>query len=117
MKSVKETTKKYNELIKDVETNDFYKTDLTNKVNCYVCKCGHVTKTIDIHSGVTPFMFTCEKCDGDAQSTFYNDIKPYQKPTFEWHRPILKEVLKMRKDEFILDHVLRGGLIDRKIKT
>ncbi len=73
MISQREVKKRYNKLMNDVKTKDFYKVDLTNRVNCYVCDCGHITKTKDIDSGVTPFTFTCEKCKGTAKSTFYND--------------------------------------------
>ena len=48
-----------------------------------------------------------------ARSNFYNDIAPEQKPTFEWFRPTLKKVLKMRPA--MLDHILGGGLDYRKI--
>ncbi len=125
MRSVKEVTKEYNKLIADVETNEFYKIDLTNRVNCYTCEeCGHITKTIDIDAGVTPFMFTCEKYKETAMcscknitsnSSFFNDIAPNQAPTFEWYRPTLKQVLKMRaKEDGLLDHILQGGLDYRK---
>ena len=116
MESQREITKKYNELIKSVENDEFYKTDLYNKVNCYVCeKCGHVTKTIDVDAGVTPFMHTCEKCGETAQSTFYEDIRPNQEPTQEWFRPNLKQVLKLRTNFGLLDHILSGGLDVRNI--
>lgn len=117
MKSQREVERQYNRLLKDVETKDFYKIDLTNRVNCYVCqKCRHITKTIDVDAGVTPFMHTCESCGDMAQSTFYKDVAPNLKPTQEWYRPSLKQVLKMRSDEGMLDHVLKGGLDVRKIR-
>ena len=116
MKSQRQIEREYNKLLKDVATNDFYKTDLKNRVNCYVCtKCGHITKTRDIDAGVTPFMHRCEKCNEIAQSTFYTDIAITQQPTEEWFRPTLKQVIKMRKDEDMLDHILKGGLDVRKI--
>ena len=117
MQSQREIERKYNKLLKDVETNDFYKIDLTNRVNCYACDCSHITKTKDIDAGVTPFMHICEKCGQTAKSTFYRDIAPKQQPTEEWYRPTLKKVMKMRKNEALLDHVLQGGLIVRKIKV
>jgi hypothetical protein len=114
MKNSIEIEKKYNELLKDVETKDFYKVDLTNRVNCYVCDCGHITKTKDIDAGVTPFFFYCEKCNGMAKSTFFQDIAPDKQPTFEWFRPTLKEVFKMK--DVMIDHILDGGLEVRKVK-
>jgi len=117
MKSQREITREYNDLLKKVETDEFYQVDLSNRVNCYSCACGHVTKTKDIDAGVTPFMHQCEKCGGFARSSFYNDIAPHQSPTQEWFRPSLKEVLKMRKKEDgMLEHVLKGGLDVRPIK-
>lgn len=106
--------KKYENLIKEVETSDYYKIDLTNRVNCYSCYCGHITKTIDIDAGVTPFMFSCEKCGENAQSSMFRDIAPLQQPTIEWYRPTLEEVLKMKNEPWLLDHILKGGLAHRK---
>jgi len=116
MESKRQVEKKYNSLLKKVEIDDFYKIDLNNRINCYVCtKCDHITKTKDIDAGVTPFKFTCEKCHGTATSSFFNDIAPNQLPTFEWYRPTLKQVLKMRKTPGMIDHILGGGLNYRKI--
>jgi len=115
MISQRETERKYNALLKDVATKDFYKVDLENRVNCYKCDCGHITKTKDVDAGVTPFMIICEKCNGIARSTFYNDIAPEQEPTQEWYRPTLKQCLKLRNDFDMLEHILNGGLDVRKI--
>jgi len=87
-------------------------------INCYICICGHVTKTIDRDPGVTPFMTHCEKCKAlSAKSTFYRDIKPDQPATVEWYRPDLAATMKLRTKPDLLDHVLQGGLLSRKIKT
>lgn len=117
MISQREIERKYNKLLKEVKTDDFYtKTDLTNRVNCYQCqKCWHITKTKDIDSGVIPFMFSCEECKGEAYSTFFKDIAPNQIPTIEWYRPTLKQVLKLRNKPYELEHILKGGLDYRKI--
>lgn len=84
--SRREIERRYNKLMKDVETNEFYtKVDLTNRVNCYVCQtCKHVTKTIDVDAGVTPFVHRCGRCGQIAHSTFYRDIAPHLKPVQEW---------------------------------
>ncbi len=106
----------YQKLLKEVQTNKFYETDLTNRVNCYVCKsCGHITKTKDVDAGVTPFMFSCEKCNQTAISSFYQDIAPNQSPTIEWYRPTLKQTLNLKNRPGELEHVLNGGLLNRKI--
>lgn len=114
--SVNEATKKYNALMHDVATNDYYKIDVTNRVNCYVCRCGHITKTRDVDPGCTPFYFNCESCGMSAQSTFYKDILPDQKPTIEWYRPTLDEVLKLRDEPNLLSHIFLGGLNHRQIQ-
>jgi hypothetical protein len=116
--SVREVERQYAALLRDVETKDFYKINLSNRVNCYRCQhCGVITKTIDIHAGVTPFIFECMCCGKDAYSTFYTDIAIKIKPSFEWYRPTLEECLKLRKKPYTLDHVLKGGLLSRKINT
>lgn len=113
--SQREVTKKYNEMLQHGEIKGEVK---PNRVNCYKCPCGHITKTIDVDKGVTPFMHKCESCGGTATSTFYNDIVPHQEPTEEWFRPTLEAVWKMRKkDDGMLDHILNGGLDLRKIKS
>ena len=112
MKSVKEITRMYNKMLASCGKVD------ANRVNCYVCtNCKHITKTIDVDDGVTPFMHTCEKCGKLATSTMYKDIIPWEKPTQEWYRPSLKETLKWRKNEGMLNHILNGGLDVRTIKT
>lgn len=116
--SQNEIENSYKKLLEDVRTKDFYKIDLTNRVNCYVCKsCGHVTKTKDVDAGVTPASFSCEICNALAWSTFYKDILPNKLPTFEWYRPTLEELFKIRKKKaFSIEHVLKGGLEYRKVK-
>lgn len=115
MESQRSIEKKYNKLLNDVKTKDYYtRIDLKNRVNCYSCEeCGYITKTIDVDAGVTPFMIICQ-CGGSATSSFYKDIKPDDIPTIEWYRPTLREVLKMRKNPFLVEHILKGGLNDRK---
>jgi len=108
-------TKKYNELLEDVLTNDFYKKDLTNKVNVYTCPDGHITKTVDVDAGVTPFMHKCSKCNKWATSSFHKDIARNEEPVEEWYRPTLEETLKLANNTALLDHVLKGGLLCRKI--
>lgn len=111
---VEEIINQYEKLLKDVATDDYYKTDLTIRLNAYVCEtCGHGTITKDVDAGCTPFMHTCEKCGGMAQSRMYK-VAPYLIPTQEWYRPTLEELLKMTPG--MIDHVLQGGLAWRKIK-
>lgn len=88
--------------------------DQTLWVNNYTCQtCGHITKTIDVDHGVTPFIHECEICGEKAFSTFYNDFLPDEWATQEWYRPTLEECYGMTDGE--LHHILNGGLIPRKI--
>ena len=109
-----EITKKYEQLLNDVATQDYYKVDLTNRLNAYVCQlCGHGTVTKDVSAGVTPFMHQCEMCGGMAYSAMYRVLTD-RKPTQEWYRPTLEELLEM--DKWMVEHVLNGGLANRKIE-
>jgi len=110
MISQREVARKYEALLKDVAEKDFYKVDLTNRVNCYTCEKGHVTKTQDIDSGVTPMMIQCRFCRFPARSSFYKDISPDLKVNGVWYRPTLKQVMKMRNKPEMLEHILKGGL-------
>jgi hypothetical protein len=87
-----------------------------NRVNCYVCSCGYVTKTIDRHVGVTPMMITCDCCKGRATTSFYRDSHPDLEPEYEWFMPTLDEVKKYRRNQAMLDHIFNGGLDYRRIK-
>lgn len=122
MISQREVIRKYAKLMDEVNTSEFYENKReSNKKqpkNCYICKgCNHITKTIDVDSGVTPFFYGCEKCSKPATSTFYRDIAPMLEPTIEWYRPEIKEVLKLRKDPGTLKHIFNGGLMDRLIQN
>jgi len=89
-----------------------------NRVNCYHCdNCGYVTKTIDIHYGVTPMFIQCDCCKKSAKSMFYNDTRPNQKPEFEWFVPTLEEMYKHKRNPAMIDHIFRGGLDMRRVKN
>jgi len=115
LKSQREVMKAYYKLMEEVETNMFYKIDLTNRINCYVCSCGHITKTKDVDAGVIPMMHNCESCDAFAYSTGFKDVAPDQPHTQEWYRPTIGQTLKLRKNPGLLEHVLAGGLNLRKL--
>lgn len=118
MKSQRQVEREYQELLHDVATKDFYKKDLTNRRNTYVCdKNGHSVVTIDRDPGVTPMFILCPHCSGRGVSKFYNGGIPGVDPSHEWYRPTLKQCLKMcNKNEGLLDHVLKGGLVLREIE-
>ena len=115
MKSQRQIKREYEKLLKDVITNDFYKVHLEKQINCYVCNCGHITKTINIDSGVIPFTLSCEECGNVSRSSYFRDIVPEQSPTIEWYRPTLKQCYKLRNEEGMLEHILIGGLDNRMI--
>ena len=112
-KEKKLVTGKYAELMHSVANDDYYKVALDNRTNTYTCSNGHITKTVDVDPGCTPFMHSCSECDEISRSSFYSDTHPEMKPTQEWHRPSLEECLKL--SEGMLEHVLSGGLVNRDI--
>lgn len=116
--TIREIESKYKDMVSGINAGNRLKGQLKGRVNCYVCSvCGHTTKTRDVDEGVSPIYFECEKCGNRAFSTFYKDVVPDQEPTFEWFRPSLRKVVKNRKEELILDHVLSGGLMPRPTKN
>lgn len=118
MISQRELERRYIKLMNDVETGDYYKVDLTNRVNTYRCGQGHLMITIDRDAGVTPMFMTCPKCGSQSTSAGYNPKdKESLNPTYEWFRPDFVQCLKMRrKNDGMLEHVLKGGLEIREIK-
>lgn len=82
------------------------------KINCYTCPNGHVTKTQLRDVGVTPMFYECPVCRRMAVSSGFKDIAPEKRPTVEWYRPKNTEKLNWHE----VDHVMRGGLLARKIK-
>lgn len=112
MRSVREVTKAYNEMLKMMEN----KPEHDPKINVYSCPNGHHTITKDVDKGVTPFMHLCATCKEMAHSSFYKCDQTLE-PVEEWYRPSLEETLKLRKKQGgMLDHILQGGLDVRTIK-
>ena len=111
--SKREIAKRYNSMMKLVEGKEIQ----SQRINCYTCNsCKHVTKTIDMAVGTTPFMHTCEECGDFAHSSMYNDISPNKKPTQTWYRPSLNDCYKLRrKNPEVLEHIFMGGLLHKAI--
>ena len=91
---------------------------MRNKINTYTCPNGHVTVTISLDEGVTPFMLRCKQklnakhdCTDFAKSAFYQCDQSLT-PEYEWYKPI--DIKKVSKD--LREHVRNGGLILRKHK-
>lgn len=82
-----------------------------NRLNSYTCSEGHVIITIDRDEGTTPMLMECKhpNCGKQSTSSFYN-VPQGSVPTYEWYKPDLSNV-----KGFEMDHVLRGGLLIRKI--
>lgn len=87
------------------------------KFNGYKCdRCGYWWITVDRHPGVTPMFKACEGChEGRAVSMGYPSTPPPKQPTFEWYRPSQVEFGTL--EPAIRDHVLKGGLMYRRIEN
>ena len=83
------------------------------KINIYKCTSGHNNITINRDEGVTPMIISCREknCGKQAMSCFYN-VRQDLKPTLEWYRPPASKKL----NRYEAEHVLRGGLLLRKIQ-
>ena len=96
-------------------SNSFYR-----KKNIYLCPhCGHGYVTIDMDSGVTPFLNPCqqEDCHKLAQSLCYRapqEMLSEIKPAYEWYRPSEEETAQL--GPAMKEHVVRGGLLFRKAR-
>lgn len=90
--------------------------ELDWRLNVYHCKNGHLTTTVDVDTGVTPFRMGCPHagCNDDATSSFYPKERPIPEvvpaPSHEWYRPT--DTTKL--SDGTKDHVDRGGLLLRK---
>lgn len=86
------------------------------RLNSYVCEgCGGCIITIDLVSGVTPFMTACRVTDGCAgmmRSRFYHVPDDYV-ATYEWYRPSREEIRGQRPE--VREYVQAGGLLLRRI--
>lgn len=81
------------------------------KVNRYVCEqCRAVHGTINLNTGVTPFLIGCKSdCGGMAQSSMYRLPAGETSCGWAWYRPIPDEFRRITVDE--QEHILAGGLI------
>jgi hypothetical protein len=111
MKSLRQIEREYNRMMLS------YKDPVEpNKVNVYTCANNHAIKTIDIDNGTTPMLLTCAICQADAKSTWYKDTRPDIEVSHEFYRPdLIFTMKKLRKNPNMLEHVLAGGLMIRKI--
>ena len=89
---------------------------MSNKINTYTCPNGHVTVTIRLDEGVTPFALRCHQklnekhnCTEFAKSAFYQCDQSLN-PEYEWFKPT--DIKKVAKG--LREHVKQGGLVLRK---
>lgn len=93
-----------------------YKGD-ADEVFCYTCdNCGQTIKVRQKDKGIAPMGIACPFCNGDALNAV--DTARNIPVTHEWYRPSLDEVMKMAEEGrmFMLNFVLSGGLVRRKIQ-
>lgn len=91
-----------------------------NERNAYRCRlCEFLIVTINRDQGTTPFLIGCQAgsgCGGMMQSHFYRLPDGAPEPSYEWYRPDLKALRRLnRGDSAAAEHVLKGGLLLRKI--
>lgn len=96
-------------IAEDYDQNGFQKSD---RLNIYTDGENRTIVTVDINTGITPYVINDKETDRLLKSLCYlvpQDIKP----THEWYRPTLEEhkLLPMNMRE----HVSKGGLVLRKI--
>jgi hypothetical protein len=112
MKSLRQIEREYNRMLINMGKEPPRK----DKINIYTCANGHTIKTIDIDKGTTPFLLNCGVCGAEAKSSFYKDDNPELNISHEFYRPDLFYVMKkLRKHPELLEHVLKGGLLCRKV--
>lgn len=83
-------------------------------VNVYVCRtyaCQHRTFSVHLNTGVTPFVYRCAKCGGEATSQCMRlGVLPMRLVIeLVWYRPTAEAFKAL--DEPSKDHVLNGGLM------
>lgn len=88
--------------------------------NVYICPKQHLTVTVDVAAGVTPFYLGCKAlgCQEMAQSSFYpKQPRPAHipAPAWEWYKPTLKQA-KRKESRYpgTIQHVQSGGLLLRE---
>jgi hypothetical protein len=96
-------------------------------LNAYICDKLHATITVTANDGTTPMFISCPECEGKSTSRM-GKIDSSFKPTFEWFTPNEKEIEEEIDkcsnptnrglvSSAVKEHVKRGGLLLRKIKS
>lgn len=85
----------------------------SNKINIYDCGT-HENVTVDRFVGVTPMMIHCPHCKKPALSRWYK-VDQTLVPELEWTQPEPKELGRLPRA--LVEHLVQGGLMLKKIKT
>ena len=117
---MEELKKKYDQMLKDIETSRIFDGRGTG-VDVYICeKCGERFYTQYRAKGITPFTIGCRFCKAAIMShktTIYYEklIKMAKlglisdKKLHRWVRPTYEQMIKLSQD--MQQHVLNGGLV------
>lgn len=85
-------------------------------INIYRCENNHLTTTVDVDEGTTPFLMECPFCKSTAQSMCYPRERPFPSwvpnITHEWYRMNGNKVDALDKNSKY--HHENGGLFLRK---
>lgn len=113
-KSVKkDITRRYNEIDKAIADEE----DNVGKQICFVCtKCKQAVKTEVKDKGIIPRGIICPYCGEESFHT-ENDVMKEFKPTFEWVRPTLEEVLELHDQPVRCNFILGGGLVRKEVRN
>jgi len=93
---------------------------MSNRINTYTCPKGHIMVTKDVDEGVTPMLLNCKhkkdvgrgECGQTAMSAGYQCDQTLT-PEYEWFKPRSLSGYS----EGMKEHIRKGGLEIRKIKT
>lgn len=118
--SVRQVTRDYNKIASWLERNhpkvESSDCDDCKTIQTYRCHCGKDTHTWIADYGTVPMFHNCSACGDMATSNGKKEIQESELPEIDevWYFPKLEEVLKLRKNPSLLDHVLNGGLLNIK---
>lgn len=95
-------------------------------LNAYICGRLHVTVSKDVDDGTTPMYIHCKMCGNVHDELSMAVSKMYRmdqtlQHSVEWYKPTEQELADMADNyspeayASILDHVSKGGLLDREI--
>ncbi len=87
--------------------------------NIYTCEvCGKHIVTVNLADGVTPAFLRCHQtlgCQGFMRSHFYR-ASQLLVADYEWYRPDLNEIQKLRPTMRQREYLKRDGLLLRSVK-